>query len=162
MERFICSFLLCVKRFQYDLAQCVPVCSGAGTTCGLTVQVNSSDRRLNIVHSPFLKHQRPPQVVLVSWSPFTSRALRRACALVRLSQCKGSACGLQRATLFLFVHSVTSSGFHVKLLKVARYYIVASCTFTFLLPLTYFPVAFRVGKVIYQGTKRQNDQILFT
>lgn len=120
------NFLFCVKSFQFDSAQCVPVCSGAEITGGLKVQVNFSGRRLNVVHSPFLMHQRPPHVVLVSLSPFTSRAVQ----LGRLSHCRCGACGLQRATFFLLVHSFSSSGFHVK--KFARYCIVASPTFTFL------------------------------
>lgn len=103
-------------------------------------------------------HLRPPRVVSVSRSPFTSRAAR----LGRLSHCRCVACGLQRATLFLFVHSFSSSGFHVKLLRCARYCIVASPTFTFLQRLAYFPVAFRGGQMIHQRTKRQNDQIVFT
>lgn len=152
------NFLFCVKSFQFDSAQCVPVCSGAEITGGLRVQVKFSGRRLNIVHSPFLMHQRPPHVVLVSRSPFTSGAVQ----LGRLSHCRCGACGLQRATLFLFVHSFGSSGFHVKLLKFARYCIVASPTFTFLQRLAYFPVAFRGGQMIYQRTKRQNHQIVFT
>lgn len=146
------NFLFCVKVFnliQRNASQSAAV---------QKLQVEFSGRRLNIVHSPFLMHQRPPHVVLVSRSPFTSGAVQ----LGRLSHCRCGACGLQRATLFLFIHSFGSSGFHVKLLKFARYCIVASPTFTFLQRLAYFPVAFQGGQMIYQRTKRQNHQIVFT